>query len=236
MSDYCGDIKLGDTLQLKFTTVGPTGAPTQLAGTPVISAYPTNNPTQLTAGITLTVDFDGVTGLNHVSVIASTGNGYLVGTDYTLVITQGTVGGTSVVGYDVGAFSIQNRTQPIADAVWNENTIAHVVAGSWGELLSLEASLVNSIFVSVGLNGDGLTALPAVSFKASAIAAFLDTTIGDGTITVRQALRVGIAVLAGKLSGAATPTVTIRNLADSANVVVATTDADGNRTAVVVTP
>lgn len=55
-------------------------------------------------------------------------------------------------------------------------------------------------------------------------------------ITTRQALEIAIAVLAGKLSGAATATITIRDVADTKNVVVATTDASGNRTAVTITP
>lgn len=236
MSDYCGDIKLGDTLQLKFTMVGPTGAPTQLAGTPVVSAYPTNNPVQITAGITLTVDFDGVTGLNHVTVVASAGNGYLAGTDYTLVITQGTVGGTPVVGYDVASFSIQNRTASLVDAMWDVDQSVHLIVGSMGYNATVTAAAVNSILVAIGNGGDGLTALPPVALTGATIDAILDDPIGDGAITVRQALRVVLAILAGKLSGAATPTVTIRNLADSANVAVVTADVDGNRTAVVVTP
>lgn len=72
--------------------------------------------------------------------------------------------------------------------------------------------------------------------EAGAIDAILDDTIGDSTLTVRQALRVLVAGMAGKLSGAASTTITIRNIADSANVIVATVDADGNRSAVVVTP
>ena len=72
--------------------------------------------------------------------------------------------------------------------------------------------------------------------EAGAIDAILDDTIGDGSLTMRQALRVLVAGMAGKLSGAATTTVTIRNTADSANVIVATVDADGNRSAVTVTP
>lgn len=107
---YHGDIRLGDTIDIKFSTVTTTGAPTQLAGTPVISAYPGNSTTQLTAGITLTADFDSVTGLNNVRVVASGGNGYATATNYTLVITTGTVGGTSVVGYCIGSFSIENRS------------------------------------------------------------------------------------------------------------------------------
>jgi hypothetical protein len=109
MSSYLGDIKLGDTLDFKFTTVQTTGAPFTLAGTPVISAYPSNSTTEITAGITLTVDFDSRTGLNHVRVVASGGNGYAVATNYELVITTGTVNSVSVVGYVIGTFSIQNR-------------------------------------------------------------------------------------------------------------------------------
>lgn len=108
---YLGDIRLGDTLDLKFTTTAAsTGAPTTLSGTPVISAYPSNSTTELTAGITLTADFDARTGLNHVRVVASSGNGYATATNYELVITTGTVGGTSAVGYVVGTFSIENRS------------------------------------------------------------------------------------------------------------------------------
>lgn len=76
----------------------------------------------------------------------------------------------------------------------------------------------------------------ATGMESGAIDAILDDTIGDGTLTMRQALRVLVAGMAGKLSGAATTTVTIRNTADSANVIVATVDADGNRSAVTVTP
>lgn len=63
-----------------------------------------------------------------------------------------------------------------------------------------------------------------------------DEQIGDGTLTARQVMRICAAVLAGKLSGAATTTVTIRNVADSADVVISTVDSNGNRSAVTVTP
>lgn len=107
---YIGDFTLGKTFDTKFTTVSTTGVPTTLAGTPVISAYPDNSLTELTAGITLTVDFDARTGLHNVRVVATGANGYLTATNYQLVITTGTVGGTSVVGYVVGEFSIEARS------------------------------------------------------------------------------------------------------------------------------
>ena len=89
MSQYHGDIRLGDTIDIKFTTVTTTGAPTTLAGSPVVSAYVGNGTTEITAGITLTVDFDARTGLNNVRVVASSGNGYATATNVELVITTG---------------------------------------------------------------------------------------------------------------------------------------------------
>lgn len=100
------DITLEDTIDIKFTTRKfSTGAPFALSGG-VISAYPGNSITQLTAGITLTADFDTVTGLNNVRVVATAANGYANDTDYALVITTGTVDSVSVVGEVIGEFSI----------------------------------------------------------------------------------------------------------------------------------
>lgn len=96
---YRGDIALGSTIDVKFTTRRfSTGAPFTLAGTPVISAYVDNGVVEITAGITLTVDFDARTGLNNVRVVASGANGYAAGTNVELVITAGTVDAVSVVG------------------------------------------------------------------------------------------------------------------------------------------
>lgn len=101
------DITLGETFDIKFCTTEPdTGAPATLAGTPVVSAYVGNSTTQITAGITLSVDFDGVTGLHNVRVVATSGNGYAAGTDVALVITTGTVDGNSAVGYVIEQFTI----------------------------------------------------------------------------------------------------------------------------------
>jgi len=101
------DRTLEETIYLMFTTRSfSTGAPTQLAGTPVVSAYEDNSVTQITAGITLGVDHDGVTGLNLLTVAATAANGYEAGKEYNLVITTGTVGGVSVVGEVVGEFSL----------------------------------------------------------------------------------------------------------------------------------
>lgn len=104
---YIGDFKVAAVIDLKFTTRSfTTGAPTTLAGTPAISIYKDNDTTQTTTGITLSVDFDGVTGLNNIHIDTSNAF-YAAGSNFQCIITTGTVGGVSVVGETVGAFSIE---------------------------------------------------------------------------------------------------------------------------------
>jgi len=101
------DRTVGETFYVLFTTRAfSTGIPGTLGGVPVVSAYEDASITQITAGITLGVDHDGVSGLNLLTMVATGANGYEAGKDYGLVITTGTVGGVSVVGEVVGEFSL----------------------------------------------------------------------------------------------------------------------------------
>jgi len=97
-----GDFDSSAVIYFKFTTFRPsTGAPFTLAGTPAISVYKDNSTTQTTTGVTLTVDFDGVTGLNHVAIDTSDAF-YAAGSFFDVVITTGTVDSVSAVGVVVG--------------------------------------------------------------------------------------------------------------------------------------
>ena len=107
---YFGDFALESTIHFKFTTVNSSGVPTQLAGTPSVDIYEDNSTTQITAAETLTVDFDAITGLNHLQVNCTAANGFEAGKQYQAVIAAGTVGGSSVVGYVVGQFSIEKTS------------------------------------------------------------------------------------------------------------------------------
>lgn len=61
----------------------------------------------------------------------------------------------------------------------------------------------------------------------------LDASNGvETSMTLRQALRIILAAAGGKLSGANTTTVTVRNPGDSKDRIVATVDEHGNRSAV----
>lgn len=63
--------------------------------------------------------------------------------------------------------------------------------------------------------------------------AVLDEIV-EGTYTLRQLMRLVVAVLAGKSDGGESTTNHFRNLADTKNRITATVDAAGNRTAVTV--
>ncbi len=71
------------------------------------------------------------------------------------------------------------------------------------------------------------------STEENAIAdALLDRSNGiETSYTLRQALRIVLSALAGKLSGAASTSVTIRDVGDAKDRITATVDSDGNRTA-----
>jgi hypothetical protein len=72
--------------------------------------------------------------------------------------------------------------------------------------------------------------IPTANQNADAL---LDRAAGIETgYTLRQSMRIMLSSLAGKLSGAATTTVAIRDVGDSKNRITASVDADGNRSAV----
>lgn len=107
LGDYSEDYA---TLNFKFSTHKADGTPITLSGTPAVKVYKANATDSETAtGVTLTVDFDGVTGLNNVKIDLSADAFYAAGNDYSVVITTGTVDSVNVVGTVLAHFSIENR-------------------------------------------------------------------------------------------------------------------------------
>lgn len=161
LGDYAEDYA---TLNFCFSTHKADGTPIALAGTPALSVYKGSNTTQSTAGITLDVDYDGVTGLNHVLIDLSADAFYAVANDYSVVITTGTVNGISVVGQVVREFSIENRSRK-ADLVSILGTAltetAGLIAAAFKKFFNVAAptGTVNSLADAVpGAAGGGLIA------------------------------------------------------------------------------
>ena len=140
---YLGDYAEDATLNFKFSTHKADGTPIALAGTPAISVYKANGTTQSTAGVTLTTDFDSVTGLNNVLIDLSADAFYAPGNDYSVVITTGTVNSVSVVGTVLAHFSIENRyelqTGDVYPVVAKETTLATVAGYLDTEIADIKA-------------------------------------------------------------------------------------------------
>jgi hypothetical protein len=105
------------------------------------------------------------------------------------------------------------------------------------------AAYVDTEVAAIKAKTDNLPASPAAVGSAMTLtsgerdavaAALLDLAAGvEAGLTVRQALRLALAALAGKLSGAGTTTEVFRNaVADSKPRITATVDASGNRSAI----
>lgn len=79
---------------------------------------------------------------------------------------------------------------------------------------------------------DALDALSQADAAVNEVRDAIMAAIIEGTVTLKQSLQLSNAAAASKLSGAATTTVNIRDLADTKDRISATVDADGNRSAV----
>ena len=171
MTDYT----VGDTVHFMFTTRQfSTGAPFALAGTPAVSAYENEGLTQITAGITLGVDHDGVTGLNLVTVVASGANGFEAGKDYHLVITTGTVDSVSVVGEVVGRFTLSRSAAAVDLANGTDGLSAlKTLIDAIDDLLDTEVAAIKTVVDAILV--DTGTDIPATLVT---IAGYIDTEIG----------------------------------------------------------
>lgn len=105
---YRGDFRAGTTIHLLFNTRDATGAPASLGGSPTsLVVYKNNSTTQSGAGVTFTGNFDGVTGLNLVSIDTSSDTSfYTVGGRFSVVLDNGVISGISVVGAIVADFTL----------------------------------------------------------------------------------------------------------------------------------
>lgn len=170
----------------------------------------------------------------------------------SVLLSSGTGAGQILLSSGLVALAATEHAA-IADDVLDEAISGHLTAGTVGAAINAAGSagdpwatdLPGSYTgVQAGkIVGDNVNAtissrLASASYTAPPTAAdnaaeLLDTAAGVETSwSVRQALRVMLGVLAGKLSGAATTTVAIRNPEDNKTRVTATVDADGNRSAV----
>lgn len=220
MSKYIGDFSKNDTITFMFTTFRPsTGAPFLLAGTPVVSVYKDNNLTQDTAGVTLTTNYDAVTGLNFVS-IATTGAFYVDGSSYECVITTGTVDSVSVVGSCVGRFTMRDQ------AYLYPTTVGRTLDVSTTGEAGIDLANVGSPATTLNLSGTTISTGQTITSVSGSVGSVTGNVSGNVTGSVGSVATGGITTgsfAAGAINAAAIATDAIGSdeLAASATAEIA---------------
>lgn len=146
-----------------FTTVDTDGAPITLAGTPSLACN-VNGAVAATAGLTLSVDYDSVTGRHRVAVDVDNATLALAdGDSVDVYIAAGTVDSVSVVGQSVLKF-VATDGSLLAQTSTDVQTAAAAAITAAGLATAAALATVDSelgtLATDIGANGAGLTALP----------------------------------------------------------------------------
>jgi hypothetical protein len=175
LSKHLGDYDTSSVIYGKFTTFRPsTGAAYTLAGTPALSVYKDNSTTQSTTGVTLTADFDSVTGLNHFAIdTSSDGTFYASGSFFDIVITTGTVDSVSVVGSVVASFTLRK------DSSLKPTTAGRTLDVSAGGEAGVDWANVGSPTTTLALTGTTIATVTNLTNAATA---------GDLTATMKASV------------------------------------------------
>ncbi len=223
MTKHLGDFDASAVIYGKFTTFRPsTGAAYTLGGTPALSVYKDNSTTQSTTGVTLTVDFDSVTGLHHFAIDTSAdGTFYAAGSFFDIVITTGTVDSVSVVGSVVGSFTLR-KTSALKPTTAGRT----LDVSSTGEA-GVDWANVGSPTTTLALTG---TSISTVADGALTAAKFGSLTAPSAVPAAAPTLFDAIAWLftlgRNKITQTAT-TQLVRNDGDSATIGTSTVSDDG---------
>jgi len=143
---YLGDFSPSGVINYKFTTRNTGSIPTLFSGG-ALTIYKGSGLENTTTGVTLTTNFNSVTGLNHVNInLATASSFFTTGSDYQIVVLSGSVGDISVVGEAIDTFSMEGRSSVL-------NTINGIEPGySLRDTLRLVLSSCAAKLTGVGTN------------------------------------------------------------------------------------
>lgn len=197
MGPYLGDFKAGKTVYAAWDTQ-QNGLPITASSATVKVYKNAVTTTEVTTGVTTSLDFDALTGMHMIAIdLSSDGSFYAAGNDYQVALTALTVSAQTVRIW-LGTFSIENRCVNWAQVVSPTTTV-----GLTGTTVALTAAGVQAIWdalssalTTVGsigkrlvddLTGDiyarlGAPAGASVSADVAAVKAVLPAALVSGRI------------------------------------------------------
>ena len=239
-------VPIDEVVYFDFITSHPsTGAATDADSIPTFAVYEEATDSDIGIGGNATKR-TSLTGNYRLTFTCSTANGFEAGKWYAVIAsaTVNSVAGKGVVAHFQVVPAESSAGVPKVD-------MSHVAgtsqtAGDLAALINTIDDFLDTEIAAIKAKTDNLPSDPAdESLLEAAIAALsiptaiqnadalLDRAAGVETgWTVRQALRIYLSALAAKVSGMDTLAPVFRDVGDTKNRITATTDADGNRTAV----
>jgi hypothetical protein len=140
----------------------------------------------------------------------------------------------SEVADALAVYDPPTHTELVAEIDAVQADVAGVQADTNDIQARIPAALVGGRMDAIALiAADGLDAAALKADAVTEIVTGLLAGIIEGAVTLKQSLQLSNAAAAGKLSGAGTTAIALRNLADTLDRIAATVDASGNRSAVV---
>ena len=109
---YLGDFLTQQTIRFLWDTNSGAGASIKRSVDGTVSVYKDNGGTQTVVGVADDDEFDGLVGIQGC-IITATDGFYVVGSDYTVVLSAATIDG-QVVNSVLAHFSIENRFTNVA--------------------------------------------------------------------------------------------------------------------------
>lgn len=246
---YLGSFEIDDTCTFKCDTHDvSTQAAADADSAPTYRVYEDETATPILTGTMALLDDANTVGQYSEQITLSAANGFEQGKSYNIRISA-TVGGvtgvtsrTLQVGAKVNTTRISGTTQTAKD-VGGVFTGMTNLAQWIGLLAGKQAgnSTARTELRATGAGGGTFDetndSLEAIRDEAATIDAVADGVLDEvvvGTTTFRQLLRGFAAALLGKVSGGGTTTVTFRSINDTKDVIVATVDSNGNRSALTI--
>lgn len=144
MGPYFGDYKFQQTVRIPFDTTDQAGGAVGLTSAGQLRVYKNNSTTEKTSGITLTQNFDGITGV-HMIEIDTTDSFFEPGADYWIALVGATIAGETVNAV-LGSFSIENRM--LGDVVVGTVTNSPIDGGSFRDSAR---SSTDSVYVNLAV-------------------------------------------------------------------------------------
>ncbi len=131
--------------------------------------------------------------------------------------------------------SVTAYVTPAISSIYSGMATATALA-SVDDFLDTEISSLLGYSAAIVAKTDVIPSSPAalgdaMALTAAAVDAVLDDPV-EGAFTLRQAMRLVLAATAGKVSGAGTNSITIRDINDTVDRITAEVDASGNRATV----